>query len=431
MKAKLARPFQSLLLLCLIVNRSGAHAQGGDGYASATELLVAFSGEDAKKYEPFFRYSPQGKIVDIELHAVGTDGMTARYTDEPKPWEWVNNILRIKTADGYEAISGVATYHDTGYSDDHLQLMKTVVEDLKNLKTLDPVEVREIMTEKHPDLTDEALSSIDIALWDLAARKANLPFHKFFGSKRSSIKSYASIPFYDTVAEHLEAVDEYAKRGYGAFKFHVWGRVEEDAKLVRAVNEKYAGTRYRFMGDHESAYNFEDAMTLGKMMDDELFIWFEAPISDMLFDQYRALKDELEMSLVPTGYQYYSADFMREGIKKKAWDAGRFDVTVVGGYTKALELMIIAEEAELPIEIQSWGPTLSQAANLHLMLANDRTAFFEQPTPKEAFEFGMINGNMFRAGKNVAPGGPGLGIEVDWDILSTADFYRFSNDVSR
>ena len=43
----------------------------------------------------------------------------------------------------------------------------------------------------------------------------------------------------------------------------------------------------------------------------------------------------------------------------------------------------------------------------------------------------MMNGNMFRAGKNVAPGGSGLGIEVDWDILSTADFYRFSNDVSR
>ena len=75
MKATLARPFHGLLLLCLIVTESGAHGQGGDGYASATELLVAFSGEDAKKYEPFFRYSPQGKIVDIELHAVGTDGM--------------------------------------------------------------------------------------------------------------------------------------------------------------------------------------------------------------------------------------------------------------------------------------------------------------------------------------------------------------------
>jgi len=416
---------------CLGAPLSEAHAQSGEGYASATELLVAFAGEDARKHEPLFQYSEQGRIVTVELHAVGTDGMTARYTDEARPWETVNNILRITTADGYEALSGVVTYHNTGYNDDHLQLMATVVDDLKNLETLDPVEVREIMTKDHPGLTDEALSSVDIALWDLAARKANLPIHELLGSNRSSIQSYASIPFYDTVREHLEAVDEYAGLGYEVFKFHVWGRLEEDAKLVEAVNAKYAGTDYRFMGDHESAYSFDDAMTLGKMMDGELFIWFEAPIDDMLFDQYRALRDELEMLLVPTGYQYYSADFLRKGIEEKAWDAGRFDVTVVGGYTKALELMIIAEKADLPIEIQSWGPTLSQAANLHLMLANDHTEFFEQATPKEAFEFGMIDGDMFRSGRNVAPDGPGLGVEVDWEILSTADFYRSSSDAAR
>ena len=93
--------------------------------------------------------------------------------------------------------------------------------------------------------------------------------------------------------------------------------------------------------------------------------------------------------------------------------------------------MVVAEAAEVPVEIQSWGPTLSQAANLHLMLANDRTEYFEQPTPKEAFEFGMRNGDLFRSGKNVAPEGPGLGIEVDWDVLPTADFYRVSSASSR
>ena len=51
------------------------------------------------------------------------------------------------------------------------------------------------------------------------------------------------------------------------------------------------------------------------------------------------------------------------------------------GKAKALELMILAERAELPVEIQSWGPTLSQAANLHLMLANDRTAFCMSARP--------------------------------------------------
>ncbi len=43
--------------------------------------------------------------------------------------------------------------------------------------------------------------------------------------------------------------------------------------------------------------------------------------------------------------------------------------------------------------------------------------------PKEAFEFGMTNGNLLERGRVVALEGPGLGIAVDWDRLATADFY--------
>jgi len=399
----------------------------GITHTNAIELLTEYSGKDATKYQQYFQYSEKAKIVNIELHASGTKAMTARYTDEPLPYDWVNNILKIETADDFLGMSGVATYSVKGFNDFHFQEMKTVTKLLKNLKTLDPVEVRAALMEKRPDLSDEALSAIDIALWDLAARKAGLPLHRMLGSKRNEIKAYASIPFYETIPEHLAAVDKYMKLGFKTFKFHIWGRIEEDAKLVKSVNDKFANTEYRFMLDIENAYDYDGAIQLGNMLDKKLFIWLEAPINDKLFDQYRDLKNALTMSLIPTGYQFYSADFIRHGIKNNAWDAGRFDVTVVGGYSQALELMIIANDAKLPIEVQSWGPTLSQAANLHLILANERTTFFEAPTPKEAFEFGMSNGDMLNEGKIIAPKGSGLGIKVDWDKLSTADFYRSSN----
>jgi hypothetical protein len=45
---------------------------------------------------------------------------------------------------------------------------------------------------------------------------------------------------------------------------------------------------------------------------------------------------------------------------------------------------MIANEADLSVEIQSWGHSLAQAANLHLMLANERTRYFEAPMPREA-----------------------------------------------
>ena len=180
------------------------------------------------------------------------------------------------------------------------------------------------------------------------------------------------------------------------------------------------------MIDLEGAYDFDDALKLGEKMDEKLFVWLEGPIDDALLEQYRDLRTKLLVPIIPAGYNIYSAEFIRQGIEKESWDAGRFDVTTVGGFSKALELMIIANTAGLPIEIQSWGHSLDQAANLHLMLANERTKYFEAPMPKVAFEFGMKNGNLLDKGRVGAPTGPGLGIEVDWDRLATADFYIYS-----
>jgi len=413
-------------LACLLVTVSGPSASARSIAGNVIDLLTAFSGQDAKRYEPFFRYSQQTKIVSVEIHAVGNESTTARYSDEAVAWKEVNNILKITTADGYEAISGVDTYYQGDFSKQHLIELKSVAADLLNLQTLDPVEVRAIFMRERPDLSDEARASIDIALWDLAARKAGLPLHKLLGSRRNSIETYASLPFYDTLPEYVAAVEEYAKLGFKTFKFHVWGRSEKDLPLIELIQQTFADSPYKFMIDFESTYDFDGALSLGRSADERLFVAFEALIDDTLLDQYAALRDALPMMIIPAGYNIYSAEYIQQAIEKKSWDAGRFDVTVVGGISEALELMIIAEEAELTIDIQSWGHSLAQAVNLHLMLANDRTQYFEAPMPKQAFEFAMKNGNLLDQGQIVAPKGNGLGIEVDWDRLKSADFYFMS-----
>jgi L-alanine-DL-glutamate epimerase-like enolase superfamily enzyme len=275
-------------------------------------------------------------------------------------------------------------------------------------------------------LSDKARSSIDIALWDLAARKVGLPLYKLLGAKRHSIEPYASLPFYDSLPAYVVAVEEYSRLGFKTFKVHAWGQIEKDSQLVDMIKQTFADTPYRFMIDFEAAYDIDDALSLGRKMDQKLFAWLEGPIDDAHLEQYAELRRKLAVPIIPAGNNIYSAEFIRQGIEKQSWDAGRFDVTVIGGFSKALELMIIANGAGLPIEIQSWDHSLSQVANLHLMLANERTRYFEAPMPKAAFEFGMKNGNLLKQGKIVAPEGPGLGIEVDWDWLHTADFYRSS-----
>ena len=409
--------------LFLLAAQTESAPLSGNTYLNAVELLTTFSDERAEQYEPLFLFSDETRIVSVEIHAVGTDNTDARYYSGTEVWKQMNNILRIKTADGFEGTSGVVSEHQGEFSDEHLLELQSVTADLLGLRSLDPVEVGAMLERTKPDLSDAARANIDIALWDLAARRAGLPLYELLGAKRDSIEPYASLPFYDSLPEYVEAVNDYAKLGYRIFKFHVWGLIEEDSKLVKLIQQTFADSPYRFMIDLEGAYGFEDALRLGGEMDEGLFIWLEGPIDDELLEQYRQLKNRLTLPIIPAGYNIYSSEFIRQGIKTGSWDAGRFDATTIGGITKALELLIIANDADLSIEIQSWGHSLAQAANLHLMLANERTRYFEASMPKEAYEFGMKNGNLLDQGQVVAPELDGLGIEVDWDNLTMADFY--------
>ena len=417
-----ARTFAALLFLLVAAAESAPLA--GQTSVTAVELLTAFSGEPAIQYQPFFQFSEDSRIVAVEIHAVGTESTTARYSGREHAWHVVNNILRITTADGFEGISGVDTYYDAEFGDQALLELRSVAADLIALQSLDPVVVGAMLERSRPELSDEARASIDIALWDLAARRADRPLYQLLGAQRDSMEPYASLPFYDTLPEYVDAVNEYARLGYRAFKFHVWGSIEEDSPLVALIQQTFADSGYRFMIDLEGAYGIEDALRLGEEMDEPLFIVFEAAIDDQLLEQYAQLRNRLVVAIHPAGYDIYSPEFIRQGIETGAWDAGRFDATTVGGISTALQLLTIANDADLTIDIQSWGHSLAQAANLHLMLANKRTRYFEAPMPKQAYEFGMKNGDLLALGRVVAPPGAGLGIEVDWEHLPTADFYR-------
>ena len=409
--------------LCLLAAQTESAPLSGNTYLNAVELLTTFSGERAEQYEPFFRFSDEARIVGVEIHAAGTNNTDARYYAGTEVWKQINNILRITTADGFEGISGVVSEHQGEFSEEHLLELQSVTADLLALRSLDPVEVGTMLERTRPDLSDASRANIDIALWDLAARRAGRPLYELLGAKRDSIEPYASLPFYDSLPEYVEAVNEYAKLGYMTFKFHVWGLIEEDSKLVKLIQQTFTDSPYRFMIDLEGAYGFEDALRLGGEMDERLFVWLEGPIDDKLLEQYRELRSRLTLPIIPAGYNIYSPEFIKQGIKTGSWDAGRFDATTIGGISKALELLIIANDAGLSIEIQSWGHSLAQATNLHLMLANERTRYFEASMPKEAYEFGMKNGNLLDRGQVIAPEGDGLGIEVDWDNLAMADFY--------
>ena len=74
-----------------------------------------------------------------------------------------------------------------------------------------------------------AFGLVDVALWDLAAKAANLPLYKLLGGYRESIPACASTVTFETTEEFLEVIDQSLSLGYPAIKLHAWGDAKRDA----------------------------------------------------------------------------------------------------------------------------------------------------------------------------------------------------------
>jgi len=89
---------------------------------------------------------------------------------------------------------------------------------------------------------------------------------------------------------------------------------------------------------------------------------------------------------------------------------------VCGGITAGRKLAALAEASGLGVELQSWGHTLVQAANLHLALGCGRAEWFEYAVPEAGHRAAVYNPiEVDERGLVHPPSGPGLGIELDWD----------------
>ena len=358
-------------------------------FENASQLLGSFRGDSQFESNSIFCASNKSKLKDIEIHAFGLNDSDARFSSKWEVWKHLNVIFKINTSDGYEGISGVSIASTKSFNIDQLDEIYFLAELLLSNEITDPVIASRLIDEEYKEINDTSLACIDIALWDLASKKASMPLYKFLNGNRDSIDAYASFPFFNSLDDCIFAVDNHAQLGFNKFKFHGWGVLDKDNELIETIQNRYKKTDLSFMLDVEGEYYLTDAIELGLRMNSDIFEWFEAPINDKFLDEFSILRDKLTVPVIPDGYHSYSPEFIKEGLKKNAWDAARFDVTVVGGITKAMKLLMIISNSDIAAEIQSWGSTLSQAVNLHLILANNKTKYFEAPIPLDVHQFGF------------------------------------------
>ncbi len=364
-------------------------------------------------------------IEHIAVYVVGPQTERFTWASDMHGQYMTNTLLRARTRSGLEGIAGVASFSEFGFD---RAVAETIRPLLPHLLGSSP-ERREALWHKLVNrgipVAPQAHSAIDILMWDLAAKAAGMPLHKYLGASRDSIQAYASTPLFADPAAYVDQVHRFAAEGFRAVKFHCWCEYARDMEMVRAVHKAFGSGSLRFMLDVEMRYGRADALRAAKELEELDYDWFEAPLIDYDLAGYRELRRYSSVPIIPAGNSIIAPQLIELAIDMGCWTQARVDATVAGGITQTLKIMGLAEARGMTVELQSWGYTTTQAANLHLMLARPNCTYFEQPVPYPAFEYGFAN--PIRPGPDghvrVSPL-PGLGVEVDWPAVEAATILK-------
>ena len=370
------------------------------------------------------------EIERVQVYAVGPD--TERYTwalDHTEQFV-TNTIVRITTRGGVEGIGGAMSVNEYGFTGAVAETMRHMLPKLVGAAVSDREALWPVVGMHDIPLAPQARSAIDIALWDAVAKYAGLPLYQLLGGARDRVLSYASTPLMQSAAAYVDLVGELKSQGFTAIKFHCWCEIGRDLEMARAVHERFGDSDLRFMLDVEQRYTREQALRAAEELSELGYAWFEAPLPDTDLEGYRELRRRVRVPIIPAGNTILDLKAIAQALRLGCWTSVRVDATIVGGITPGRKVMALAEAYGTNVELQSWGYTLGQAANLHLMLAYENCDYFEQPVPYQAFEYGSRNPIRTDADGYVhAPDGPGLGIVVDWDVIEAAAFLKLEESV--
>jgi L-alanine-DL-glutamate epimerase-like enolase superfamily enzyme len=241
-----------------------------------------------------------------------------------------------------------------------------------------------------------AYGPFDIACWDIAGRRAGLPVHELIGTAADRRAVYVSSMFLSTPAEYAAQALEVKGRGLRGYKVHPPSPAARDLEVYTAVREA-VGPDFPLMADPVATHSYEEALRVGRVLEQLGYLWFEEPFYDYDLHSYIKLRQKLDIPIAGAETIAGGSSLTAQLIASGAVDVVRTDPSWRGGITSALKVARLAE---------AFGMT----CELH-------TALYH---PLEDFAFGLAEPLDIRDGYAYAPQAPGLGAVYDWDAIDDA-----------
>ena len=269
----------------------------------------------------------------------------------------------------------------------------------------------------------QAISAIDIALWDIMGKFYGQPVCVLLGARwHDRIRAYASTLFRPTPPAMREAARRYLDQGFTAVKFG-WGVFGEDPRrdvqLVEAARTELGDDADLLI---DTGWFVErtpkQAVQTIRALEPYRPFFIEEILHPEDYDGYRQVAQSVD-TLIACGEQEATEWGFRELIERARVDVLQPDLTRCGGFTVARKIVHMAERANVLVIPHSWSSDLLTAASLHLNAFQRRAVFIEFNTSQGPLSRQMIKQPLqMKDGYLDVPNAPGLGVEVDEGIVA-------------
>jgi L-alanine-DL-glutamate epimerase-like enolase superfamily enzyme len=277
--------------------------------------------------------------------------------------------------------------------------------------------------------------TVEIALYDLAARAKGLPVSELLGGRvRDKIRLYGSAGMYMPPQGYADEAAEVARLGFKAYKMRPGMGPEADLEAVRLTRERLgpgidimvdAHTWWR-MGDR--SYTPETVERLAREMAGHDLCWLEEPFTPHMHELYRALHEEDILPLA-AGEHEHSEDGFLDLMHGPCVDFIQADIVCQGGYAMGRRLFTEIEKNDLRFAFHSWGTLLEiiAAAQIGICWPEHVVEWLEYPLYRKPgqnimYEFPLAE-EILKEPLNIVDGDltvprtPGLGVEVNEAVI--------------
>jgi len=279
------------------------------------------------------------------------------------------------------------------------------------------------------------ISSLEIALWDLIGKAAGQPLYKIWGAAKDRVPAYASMIQLSTPEERVRMAVQLKSEGWKAIKLRAhYATLKEDVELVEAVR-KAVGDDMDIMVDANQAqsfgawqpgvvWDFERALATARELERLQCVWLEEPRRRYAFDELAELSRRVSIPIAG-GENNRGVHEYRWMLEQKVFEILQPDVMVADGVTGFREIAALAQAHNKWLIPHHGGGNLGTIAQLHAIASWPHAPWIEilHDPPIAAYTHGfalMQNPPLVdKDGYLKLPQGPGLGVEINKDLIES------------